>query len=604
MDKVVGLCGSTYGNDTQRYHINDVDGVEITASEWQRFFTSQDSFCATVRISLFSTTPPEVPQLSAAARRSSSTSSLRNDRQDLIHRRRDDESPSYRRSGRRAHRDNSRSREVIVVKSRRRTEERAVEEARIEQMNQEIEREVASVLHPDHDSAAIPSTDVPENAATSTSSMQTTTGGGEYQGILSPYRTDSPAPLDTENKPRTQRSRSPLQRRSTRRTTADSSAAVARRSTRPSTHVNGPRGPQRKNELALVLYGTGGASRVREPGTTITRKSTGAVPSPSALAPAVDADRDRDQLVIVRRDTRSSEERERSIKRRREKPMYRVDNVPSIITNEQLHVKKFDHIFYLPEDVFNTAKGYPALNEGSGSKAVPGKDPEARTTAASTFATTPSVQAPEFSSSDSTKTDAKVTADIQQPPKPRWKKGEDQKLPQENLPPPVFLWQTGNNVNTVPEVPPPTEGASVPNKNNAVTQEPQNWQVLNLILDQIHLSLTRGDRISGDAVQRVQEKEKEAAIYKHLQESSLEAIQATYTQLSPQKPADPDPASSDITGRIVLCLEILRELMEFFLPSGYPSIVLQKFWGGVALWLEVRIRYGFCFCLFLKETYG
>ncbi|KAL2417600.1 hypothetical protein ABEF94_005838 [Exophiala dermatitidis] len=580
MDKVVGLCGNVYGDDPQRYYITDVDGVEVTASEWQRFFTSQDSFCATVRISLSSTIPPPPTQLSADSDLSSITISRSDRRRDLIRGRRDD-SPSYRRPRRRSRRGHSRHREQVVIEARGSKEEKEAEQARIEKMNQEVEREVASVLQPNDDPTTRPSADIPENVATSTSPMQASSAEEEYKGILSTYRTDSPPPMDTTSSElRTHSSRTPVRRRGTRRTTAESSTPVARRTMRTSTHNSDPGSRRRENPLALVVYGTEGASRAREPSTTIHRRSMGTgldgIPSPATGDPAVGGDRDRNRLAIMRRDTRSNDERERSIKRRRENPVYRVDVLPHIITNKPLHAAKSDHIFYLPKDVFDSAIGRSGVDEGQGSEVVSEKHQEVGITAASTPAPRPDKLVPEFSDFHETKTDAKVAEDKapQQTPTARWRTGGDKTLPPPSPPPPVFLWQTGNTVNKSPVASPP----------KSIIQEPQDWQVLNLILSQINLSLTRGSRVSVDTVEKLQEKE--APIYKLMQESSLEAVEAAYSRLNPPPPAHKNPASSDIVERIGLCLEILKELIDFFLPHGYPSIVLGKFWGGVALWLQ------------------
>jgi hypothetical protein len=308
---------------------------------------------------------------------------------------------------------------------------------------------------------------------------------------------------------------------------------------------------------------------------------------------------------------RSSEERERSIKRRREKPVYRVDFLPHIITNAPLHVKKFDHVFYLPEEVFNAAGRAPVV-ENQGSNVVTEKGSGERTS------TSASGEHVADSSSHETKMEERVDADTaaQQPPEPPpWKAGAEKGLPPLSPPPPVFLWQTGNmkhqnshsrgdadsKENHTPPAFPHTAKYGSPQNKNTV-QESQDWQVLNLILSQIDLTLSRGDRISGDAVQEL--KEKEGPIYKHLQVSSMDAVQAAYAQLcgvDGAPPAGHDPASWDIAGRIGLCLEILKELMEFFLPRGYPSIVLQKFWGGVALCIEVRMACG-CFRHHLQKS--
>ncbi|KAJ4512146.1 hypothetical protein HRR83_006106 [Exophiala dermatitidis] len=590
MDKVVGLCGNVYGDDPQRYHITAVDGVEVTASEWQHFFTSQDGFCATVRISLSSTTPPPPTQLSAGSDRSSITSSGSYGRRDLIRSRRDD-SPSYRRPRRRSPRGHSRHRERVVIEARRSKEDKEAEQAMIEKMNQEIEREVASVLQPNHDPASRPSADIPENVATLTSPMQATSAEEEYKGILSTYRTDSPPPMDTtSSEHRTHHSRTPVRRRGTRGTTAESSTPVVRRTMRTSTHVSDSAGRRRENPLTLVVYETEGASRARETSTTMPRRSMGTgfdrISSLRAVDPAVGDDREGNRRAGTHRDTRSNEERERSIKRRRENPVYRVDVLPHIITNKPLHAGKSDHIFYLPKEVFDSAIGRSGVDEGQGSEVVSERNQEVGINAASTPAPRSDKLVAEFSHSQEAKTSAKVVEDkaFQQPPTTRWKTGGHKMLPPTNMPPPVFLWQTGNPVDKSPVVSPPAEYGSVPKNNKSTIQEPQDWQVLNLILSQINLSLTRGSRISVDTVEKLQEKE--APIYKLIQESSLEAVEAAYSRLNPPPAADQNPASSDIVERIGLCLEILKELIDFFLPHGYPSIVLGKFWGGVALWLQ------------------
>ncbi|KIX02903.1 uncharacterized protein Z518_08846 [Rhinocladiella mackenziei CBS 650.93] len=579
MGKVVGLCGSIYGDALERYHINDVNGVEVTAPEWQQFLASQNSFCATVRISLTSNTPPalEGPE---AFRRDSITNSIRIDHRALVRIHRDDESPNYRISRRRRRRDRSR-------RHRDEVKARIEEEARIEKKTNEIEREVASVLQPRHG----PAPNLGANVTDGTSpTSRTTTIKHEYQGMYSHDRTESPAPLDTTaQESRAQRSRSPPARRGPRRT-ADSSAPVARR-TRTSTYVEVPGLRRDENTLALVPYREA-RGRSREPG-TVSRKSTGAADYRiTPKKPSADADRDGDMLALVRRDMRSIDEREKSIKRRRENPTYRVDFLPNIITNESLNVRKFDHIFYLPEEIFHSIKGPTVENQGLNT--VPGGQGARKTTS-------PSEQGQD--SSFQTRVVEHVHADITKPPEPLWKTRRDKRTPAENPPPPVFLWQTGHikpqtsdevdpsskETQGTPAVPPAAEEGCVTafsSRNNTVN-DLQDLQVLNLILSQIHLTLSRGDRISGDAVQRL--KDTEAPIYKLLQESSIDVVQAAFAQICGRDnapKAEQDPASSDVTAKIGLCLEILKDLMDFFLPQDYPSIVLKKFWGGVAIWLK------------------
>ncbi|EXJ77944.1 hypothetical protein A1O3_09103 [Capronia epimyces CBS 606.96] len=178
-----------------------------------------------------------------------------------------------------------------------------------------------------------------------------------------------------------------------------------------------------------------------------------------------------------------------------------------------------------------------------------------------------------------------VHSDAPRTREPLWKTGQDRRRLAESPPPPVFLWQT----KTAPAAPAAAEGgaaAALSSQDIAVKYQ-HDLQVLNLILGQIHLTLSQGDRISGDAVPMLQEKE--APIYKLLQECSIDVAQAAFAQIYGRDHApesDQDPASSDITARIGLCLEILKDLMGFFLPPDYPSIVLKKFWGGVAMWLQ------------------
>ncbi|EXJ77945.1 hypothetical protein A1O3_09104 [Capronia epimyces CBS 606.96] len=332
MDKVVGLCGSTYGEAPERYHVSDINGIEVTAPDWQQFLASQDSFCATVRISLVSLAPPPPPDVSEAFGRDSVANITRHDGRVLVKRYRDDEFPSYRKWRYRPRRDSSGSRYGVEARPDKESREE------IEKKNKEIEREVASVLRPGHDPTIDPGADAPENATSPLS--RTATGELEYQPMYSHDRTESPIPMDTtaqksHTQSHTQWSRTPPVPRSGRRT-ADSLGPVMRRTSSAYVEV---RGQQREdNALALVPYThRGRRSRSREPG-AVSRRSTSRVDC--RIAPrrptesTVDVDRDRDQLALVRGDMRTREEREQAIKRRRENSTYRIDFLPHIITNQ------------------------------------------------------------------------------------------------------------------------------------------------------------------------------------------------------------------------------------------------------------------------------
>jgi len=557
MDKVVGLCGRTFGDEPERYQLSDNDGNEITAPEWHRFITNQTGFSATVRISLYSTSPPEALDHPGSDRSGLFEGDGDNHRNALV------QLP---------HEKDPADRQARIPRQDRR---KRLDEKR----KAKLEREIADVIQFD-----LPNP--PKETSDDTAAHHE--GPADISLVLKDhtrrYMVDSPSELTESSADehtdvhlyRQPRPKRPPARRDTRDTAQPSYPIPIR----TSTYRSGQHQSRNGHSRALVPYR--GADDTARQLSTPSRKTTGHARERDRVSErrsSYDRSPNRHNRALIRKDeVPRMVVRETSLKRRREGPTYKINYIPNTITNTFHDSGTFDYIFYVPKDIFESLQApigddqrFPdpvestgTANEGSGGTEAPGlsSDPKIQ------------VQGGEGRSKTS---------------KPAWKADQNEEN-QQDPPPPVFLWPTGSAKQQRHN--PATSGDKAgrnqqSNPDNTECHEtPGNdlsdLRVLNFILAQIHSNLTQGNRVSLDTVGMLSEKE--APIYRGLLEASKDAVMERLASFSGA--SSPKKPQGEIIPRVRLCFDVLVELLEFFLPQDYPFVVVKKFWYAVDIWIR------------------
>ncbi|EXJ71329.1 uncharacterized protein A1O5_05135 [Cladophialophora psammophila CBS 110553] len=554
MDKVVGLCTRRFGATPEMYRLSDKDGNEITAAEWQQFISNQNDFSATVRVWLYSTSPPpQAPPPPSSGQDLPPNNDWPRGRNELVVRRREVslERPRSRRP--------KRTRQSINTIDRARgvTQENGIppfqrktstldEERQVKARRDQLEREVANVIQldqrhlpPRHSDDVVTDhiDDYRADHREQTTVHSVLVEGSQGDIVDSPSElTESPADENINvQKQREPRPKEIASRRDTTDTTQPSYPAI--NPFRNSSLRSGQRRSHHGDSLALVPYRGPGETAGKKQDWALRRISPSSSPSPDLL-PGRD-----NRALIIKKDVIREEEVDFETwqTQRRKDPKYIIRSIPNIIMNAAgRDGGKFDHIFYFPEDVLDsliTPAGDSQrpldTDEKSGTTRKVVEGPEAHISPSNSQ---PPLQGEERQTKE---------------PRPAWKKHRNEADKPQDPPPPVFLWPI-----------------------DSVKQQHHGTK-----LRQIDSNLTQGNRVQAHRLGELSEKE--APIYKGLFESSRDAVAKRVTSFcgagSSGKAKDETKPNLDICTQVRLCFDTLVELLEFFLPQDYPSVVVKKF---------------------------
>ncbi|OAP54278.1 hypothetical protein AYL99_11379 [Fonsecaea erecta] len=598
MDKVVGLCGRSFGQRAEIYHLSDEEGNEITAPEWQRFLGSQTDFSFTVRVSVYLHEAPGVPGLPGS-------DSLR-DRNEtsVLSRQSGSDDPRSRRSRPRRASKNINEPTVTNMGAREKRHNQCEPGKADQERRDQLEREVADVFRQDQSN---PSETAFDDAAMD-HSKDHSADHNEQTGI--PFLpkgesgkdiVDSPSEM---TEPEANEDKHPQQypearkKTSTRRNIRGTWAA-----TRPPYPTINPvktgsvstrlRESYRGNSWALVPYkrpsGPGARLGTASPGLVGHAKETRQSHRRASSSYYPELLRNRDASALVPgEDGIRSQERDLKTRRRRKDPNYIVRSIPNIVTNVAPSPGKFDHIFYFPRHIVESSGVPVGARDTAERNGTTGNTAEGDKTLG--FAAEP-------------QTRPQVEEERR---RPAWKSDPNKPDQLQPAPPPVFLWPIGS-VKGQKQSKTSATAADKANKcqqsatnrpdsarlgdsdgNESNTGNSPDLRVLNFVLKQIHSDLTQGKRIQAHKPGAFSEKE--APIYKRLLESSKDAVAATVTSFCEASPTvkaeDEIESTHDIFVQVKLCCDILVEPLEFFLPHDYPSVVVKKFWYAVDEWIQ------------------
>ncbi|KIW34771.1 hypothetical protein, variant [Cladophialophora immunda] len=599
MDKVVGLCGRRFGDLPELYHLKDKDGIEITAPDWQPFISSQTEFSVTIRVSLCSTAPPpEAPLAPGGELYTPPDGDWLSNRKELVIRAREDD--RYERPSRSIVRETNRRRQPLEGAEER--PRRRNTSPREKKRNQRLEREVAEVMQfdqPKSSEATISPASVVDREHVGAAAIS---GSLPSRDPAAQDLVDSPSELSEASAEEKAKLQVPQQlkhkkvsdKRGAKGNIQISYPAIdpirtsTLRSTRRSTH--------RGESWALIPYKPPPEATVRSgiPSRRPERhtRQLADVERPGLQSSSRRRVTDREEKALVRReDTTSEIDFHYGVMHRPKQPKYEVRNIPTTITNTVRGAGGYDHIFYVPRDIYESLKNPPKeMHNVTGLS----KNPEMAGNA------TEDIKARE--QLGDTRVSGEEEKQPSKPPEPTWKVNQNEGDQQPAPPLPVFLWPTGNLKPKQPGNLAPSTNGTVGRESSdrflpggypttslsAILQDTSDLQVLNFILAQVDSNLTQGNRVMAHRLGGLSEKE--GPIYKGLLESSKQAVAERVNTLCkeslPVRAEGEMKSHRDIFPKIQLCFDILVELLEFFLPQDYPSVVIKKFWYAVEVFIK------------------